>query len=132
MARIDPIIVPGSAAAAGHYSAGVRHGGLVYVSGQLGVRPDGSHTADKPFEDQVRVALDNVLRVLESAGLGPADVVKVTAYIVGVENWPRFNKIYADVMGTSKPARAVVPVPELHYGYLIELDAIAACREDAA
>jgi 2-iminobutanoate/2-iminopropanoate deaminase len=131
MAKIEPIIVPGSAAPAGHYSAGVRHGGLVYVSGQLGMLPDGSHTANKPFEDQVRVALDNVLRVLASAGLGPADVVKVTAYIVGVENWPRFNKIYAEVMGTSKPARAVVPVPELHYGYLIELEAIAACREDA-
>lgn len=130
VARIEPIVVAGSAAPAGHYSAGVRHGGLVYVSGQLGVRPDGSHTADKPFESQVRVALGNVLRVLESAGLGFADVVKVTAYIVGVENWPHFNKIYAEVMGSAKPARAVVPVPELHYGYLIEIEAIAACREN--
>jgi 2-iminobutanoate/2-iminopropanoate deaminase len=129
MAGIEPIIVPGSAAPAGHYSAGVRHGGLVYVSGQLGVQADGSHTAAEPFEEQVRAALDNVLRVLAAAGLGPADVVKVTAYIVGVDNWPRFNAIYAEVMGTAKPARAVVPVPELHYGYLIELEAIAACRE---
>lgn len=129
MADIEPIIVPGGAAPAGHYSAGVRHGGLVYVSGQLGVRPDGSHTAAEPFEVQVRAALDNVLRVLAAAGLEPADVIKVTAYIVGVENWPRFNAIYAEVMGDAKPARAVVPVPELHYGYLIELEAIAACRE---
>lgn len=128
VAGIEPIIVPGSAAPAGHYSAGVRHGGLVYVSGQLGARADGTHTADEPFEVQVRAALDNVLRVLDAAGLGPADVVKVTAYIVGVENWPRFNAIYAEVMGEAKPARAVVPVPELHYGYLIELEAIAACR----
>ncbi|MEO6715842.1 MAG: RidA family protein [Novosphingobium sp.] len=132
MAAIEPIVVPGSAAPAGHYSAGVRHGDMVYVSGQLGVRPDGTHTADQPFEDQVRTALDNVLRVLAAACLGPADVVKVTAYIVGVENWPRFNVIYAEVMGAAKPARAVVPVPELHYGYLIELEAIAACREDAS
>ncbi len=132
VAGIEPIIVPGSAAPAGHYSAGVRHGGLVYVSGQLGARADGSHTAHEPFEVQVRAALDNVLRVLDAAGLGPADVVKVTAYIVGVENWPRFNAIYAEVMGEAKPARAVVPVPELHYGYLIELEAIAACRADPA
>ena len=130
MVGIEPIIVPGSAAPAGHYSAGVRHGGLLYVSGQLGVRPDGSHTANESFEDQVRAALGNVMRVLGAAGLGPADVVKVTAYIVGVENWPRFNAIYAEVMGTAKPARAVVPVPELHFGYLIELEAIAAYRED--
>lgn len=132
VADIEPIIVPGSPPPAGHYSAGVRHGGLVYVSGQLGVLPDGSHTAHRPFEDQVRAALDNVLRVLGAAGLGPADVIKVTAYLVGVENWPRFNAIYAEVMGEAKPARAVVPVPELHYGYLIELEAIAACPPDPA
>lgn len=129
MAEIEPIIVPDNVPPAGHYSAGVRHGGLVYVSGQLGALADGSHTALEPFEVQVRAALDNMLRVLAAAGLGPADVIKVTAYLVGVENWPRFNAIYAEVMGHAKPARAVVPVPELHYGYLVELEAIAACRE---
>lgn len=130
MARIEPIVVPDSAAPAGHYSAGVRHGGIVYVSGQLGVRPDGTHTADLPFEEQVRAAMDNVLRVLAAAGLGPEDVIKAIAYVVGVENWPRFNAIYAEAMGAAKPARVVVPVPELHYGYLIEIEAIAACRDD--
>lgn len=129
MAGIEPIIVPDNVPPAGHYSAGVRHGGLVYVSGQLGALADGTHTAHEPFEVQVRAALDNVLRVLAAAGLGPADVIKVTAYLVGVENWPHFNAIYAEVMGEAKPARAVVPVPELHYGYLVELEAIAACRE---
>ena len=131
MSRIEPIIASDNAPPAGHYSAGVRHGGLVYVSGQLGVRPDGSHTADQPFEEQVRTALGNVLRVLAAAGLGPEDAIKVTAYIVGVENWPLFNAIYAEVMGAAMPARAVVPVPELHYGYLIEIDAIAACPQDS-
>lgn len=130
MSDIEPIIVPDSAPPAGHYSAGVRHGGTVYVSGQLGVLPDGSHTADQPFEEQVRTAMANVLRVLATADLGPGDIIKLTAYIVGVENWPRFNTIYGEVMGAAKPARAVVPVPELHYGYLIEIEAIAACRED--
>ncbi|MEO5597681.1 MAG: RidA family protein [Novosphingobium sp.] len=130
MSNIEPIIVPDSAAPGGHYSAGVRHGGLVYVSGQLGVLPDGSHTVDQPFEQQVRTAMGNVLRVLAAAGLGPEDLVKVTAYIVGTGNWPKFNAVYAEMMGTAKPARAVVPVPELHYGYLIEIEAIAACRKD--
>ena len=61
VAAIEPIVVPGSAPPAGHYSAGVRHGGLVYVSGQLGVRPDGTHTADQPFEVQVRAMLGEQL-----------------------------------------------------------------------
>jgi enamine deaminase RidA (YjgF/YER057c/UK114 family) len=114
---------------AGHYSAGVRHGGLVYVSGQLGVLPDGSHTVDQPFAVQVRTALGNVLRVIAVVGLGPEDIVKVTAYIVGTENWREFNAVYAEIMGAAKPARAVVPVPDLHYGYLIELEALAVCKD---
>jgi enamine deaminase RidA (YjgF/YER057c/UK114 family) len=44
---------------------------------------------------------------------------------VGVERWPEFNAIYAEIMGHHKPARAVVPVPELHYGFLIEIQLIA-------
>jgi endoribonuclease L-PSP len=50
---------------------------------------------------------------------------KLTAYLVGVEYWPAFNAIYAEVLGNHRPARAVVPVPALHHGYLIELEAIA-------
>jgi reactive intermediate/imine deaminase len=114
----------------GHYSHAVRLGDLVFVSGQLGIRPDGSHTAHLPFEDQVHQALENLLTALRAAGATPADVLKVTAYIVDVERWPRFNALYADVMGNARPARTVVPVPKLHYGYLIEVDAIAVCRGD--
>lgn len=126
-----PIAPPGAQPPAGHYSPGVAHGGLIYVSGQLGARPDGSHTAHLPFEEQVRQALANLIAVLAAAGASPRHLVKVTAYVVGVENWPGFNAIYAEVMGEARPARSVVPVPELHYGYLVEIDAIAAAPQQA-
>jgi 2-iminobutanoate/2-iminopropanoate deaminase len=114
----------------GHYSHAVRFGDLVFVSGQLATRPDGSHTAHLPFEDQVRQALENVLAVLRSAGATKDDVLKITAYIVDVGRWPRFNAIYAEVMGNARPARTVVPVAQLHYGYLVEIDAVAARGRD--
>lgn len=120
-----PAVPATMAAPAGHYSHAVCHGDLVFVSGQLGVRADGTHTADLPFEDQVRQTLDNLRAALASAGADLGSVVKVTAYIVGVGHWPRFNAVYAAVMGDARPARAVVPVPELHHGYLVEIDAIA-------
>jgi reactive intermediate/imine deaminase len=123
------IAVPGARPPAGHYSPAVVYGGLVHVSGQLGVRPDGSPSADLPFEDQARQALENLLAVLAAAGASPRHLIKVTAYLVGVENWPRFNAIYGEVMGEARPARSVVPVPELHYGYLVEIDAVAAAPE---
>jgi len=126
MNQPQPIIVPGAVPPGGHYSPGIRHAGILYVSGQLGIKPDGSHTAGQSFEVQSETAIDNVLRVLAAAGLGPESLIRMTAYIVGVGNWPIFDQIYAAKLGSVKPARTVVPVPELHYGYLVELEALAA------
>lgn len=122
----------GLAPPGGHYSHATRHGDLIFTSGQLGTNADGTHAADRPFEEQVRQALSNMLAAVRAAGGGgAADVLKVTAYIVGVEKWPRFNAVYAEVMGDARPARTVVPVPELHHGYLVEVDAIAVAHAEA-
>jgi reactive intermediate/imine deaminase len=120
------------AAPGGHYSHAARAGDLIFTAGQLGIRADGSHTHELGFEDQTRQALANMLGALKAAGAKPTDILKVTAYIVGVDNWPRFNAIYSEVMGAARPARTVVPVPELHYGYLVEVDAVAVRRSAAA
>lgn len=125
---IERLAPAGLAPPAGHYSHAVRHGGLILTSGQLGARPDGTHTADLPFEDQARQALSNMLAAVVAGGGDAQHILKVTAYIVGVDNWPRFNAVYAELLGDARPARTVVPVPELHYGYLVEVDAIAVTR----
>lgn len=125
--RVTTLVPEGLARPGGHYSHARRFGSLVFTAGQLPIRPDGSHTADRPFEEQARQALANMLAAVRAAGAGPDDILKVTVYIAGVELWPRFNAVYAEVMGESRPARTVVPVPELHYRYLVEIDAIAAC-----
>jgi reactive intermediate/imine deaminase len=122
---IAAISTDGAAPAGGHYSQGVRHGDLIYVSGQLPIAPDGTHLADADFEQQARLAISNMIAVVEAAGGTAATLLKVTVYLVGVANWPRFNAIYAEILGSARPARSVVPVPELHYGYLVETDAVA-------
>lgn len=110
----------------GHYAPAIKHGGLIYVSGQLPVRSDGTHQPEASFETQTQTALDNLFATLHAFNSDARRLLKVTAYIVGIENWPRFNAVYAAAMGDALPARSVVPVPELHHGYLIEIDAIAA------
>ncbi len=110
---------------AGHYSQATAWRDLVFVSGQLGPRADGSHTSAQSIEVQIRQSLANMLAIVREAGSEPSHILRVTAYIVGVENWPIFNRVYAEVMGDAKPARTVVPVPELHHGYSVEIDAIA-------
>ncbi|MEY3421859.1 MAG: hypothetical protein RIR48_2159, partial [Bacteroidota bacterium] len=63
--------------------------------------------------------------VLKECEMTTDHLVKVNVYIKNAENWATFNDLYADFMGNHKPARTVIPVQELHYGLLIELDAIA-------
>lgn len=110
---------------AGHYSQAIRHGDTLYISGQLPVSPDGRHNLAASFAEQARIALDNLLAILNAAGGTAQDLVKVTVYVAGVEHWPAFDRLYAAALGEHRPARAVVPVPELHHGYLIEIEAMA-------
>ncbi|SOC82597.1 reactive intermediate/imine deaminase [Ensifer adhaerens] len=119
-------------APAGHYVQAKIAGQHVYISGQLPIRPDGAPLDSDAFEAQTEQAIDNMLAILQAAGGSPADLVRVTAYIVGVSNWPHFNRVYARRLNDAKPARTVVPVPELHYGYLIEIDAIAVIAPPAS
>ncbi|AWN39199.1 reactive intermediate/imine deaminase [Methylobacterium radiodurans] len=110
----------------GHYRQGMRVAGLVYMSGQLpivpGMQPDNQAAS---FEQQAELVLRNFLAVVAAAGACREDVVKVTAYVVGSMNWPTFNRVFAEAFGEHRPARSVVPVPELHHGYLIEIDGVA-------
>ena len=110
-------------APAGHYSQAVEAAGLVFVSGVLPGKPPEGETDS--FERQVRASFAQCSNILNAAGCTLSDVVQCTAYLVGVERWPEFNAIYAEIMGDHKPARAVVPVPELHYGFLIEIQLVA-------
>jgi 2-iminobutanoate/2-iminopropanoate deaminase len=112
-------------APAGHYSQAVESGGFVFVSGTL---PSTKPAEGPPpgFEDQARAVLAHCERILAAAGCRLEDVVQCTAYVVGIENWPVFNRVYAERFGTHRPARAVVPVPELHHGYLIEVQMTSA------
>ncbi len=126
MKDIKKIFVEGTTAPGGHYTPGVVYNGMLFISGQLPINADGTHSNTEPFEAQARIALRNLLAVLNAAGGNPADLLKVTVYLVGGEHWKAFNQIYAEMMGDNKPARAIVPVPELHYGYLVEIEATAA------
>lgn len=109
----------------GHYSHAVCAGGLVFVSGQLPVQADGKQLNEAPFETQARQVLANVGAALQGAGSSIDKLVQVRVYITDIELWPAFNTIYADWAGTARPARAVVPVPQLHYGFMIEVEATA-------
>ena len=123
------VSTPNAPAARGHYSQAVVHAGLVYVAGQLPIDPADPARRLESFDAQARQVLANVAAILEAAGSSIDRVLKATVYVADLAHWPQFNAIYAEVLGEHRPARTVVPVAGLHYGYLVEMDVIATLRD---
>ena len=123
---MEIILTPNAPAPAGHYSQAVVHGGLVYVSGQLAIDPASPDRPAGSIEEQTERTLANVKAVLEAAGSGLDSVLQMTVYISDIALWARVNGAYGKVMGDHRPARAIVPVNDLHHGFQIEIQAIAA------
>lgn len=113
-------------APAGHYSQAVIHNGTVYVAGQLPIDPATGEKNLGSIEEQTDQVLANLAAILKASGSSMNRVVKTTVYVSDIADWAKVNAVYAKHFGAHKPARAVVPVPELHYGFKIEIDAIAA------
>ena len=109
----------------GHYSHAVVAQGMVFVSGQLPIAPDGRKLSNAPFAEQAEQTLRNVEAALRAAGSGKGSLVQVRVYLSDIGHWAAFNELYARWIGNHRPARAVVPVPALHFGLLIEIEATA-------
>mmetsp|Transcript_54958 Transcript_54958/g.117955 ORF Transcript_54958/g.117955 Transcript_54958/m.117955 type:complete len:161 (-) Transcript_54958:59-541(-) len=116
--------------AGGHYSQAVVHGAMVYISGLLPITASGEKLGGRPFAEQVGVVLDNLEVILHEAGSDLQHLVSVRVYIADISRWGEFNEIYAKRLGCHKPARAVVPVPALHFGVQLELEGVAAVVEN--
>jgi 2-iminobutanoate/2-iminopropanoate deaminase len=122
------IRTPNAPQPAGHYAQAIAHRGVVYVSGQLPIDPRSRVKRIGSIEAQTEQALANLAAILEAADSGKDQVLKVTVYISDMALWDRVNAVYARFFGDHRPARAIVPVRELHFGYQIEIDAVASCR----
>jgi 2-iminobutanoate/2-iminopropanoate deaminase len=110
---------------AGHYSQAVVHNGFVFVADQLAFVPGQSEHRPGPIADQTDRTLRNIEAILKAAGSSLDKVVQMTIYVSDIALWAEVNTVYARIMGSHKPARAIVPVKELHHGYQIEIQAIA-------
>ena len=123
------IHTPNAPTPAGHYSQAVVHNGLVFVAGQLGINPANPKAPPGSIEEQSTQTLRNIEAILKAAGSGLDHVLSMTVFVSDIELWGAVNVVYSKMMGDHKPARAVVPVKDLHYGYQLEIQAIAAAPE---
>jgi 2-iminobutanoate/2-iminopropanoate deaminase len=126
MTMITTIQTASAPIPAGHYSQAVVHNGLVYVAGQLGNDPARPAHAPDDIELQTEITLRNVAAILVAAGSDLHYVLSMTIYVADLADWARVNSVYARIMGDHRPARAVIPVKDLHYGFGVEIQCIAA------
>ena len=112
-------------AAIGPYSQAVRKGDTLYLSGQIGMVPATGELVSADVKEQTGQALANMKAVLAEAGASPADVVKVTVFIVDMADFQAVNSVYSETFGSDAPARSCVAVAALPQGARVEVEAIA-------
>ena len=111
---------------AGHYSQAVEMNDLIFVSGQLPINPVSGEKHIGAVEEQTELSIKNLEQILLDSGSDLNHVIKTTVYISNINLWDRVNTVYARLFGSHKPARSVVPTRELHFGFQIEIEAVAA------
>ncbi|WP_240984579.1 RidA family protein [Acididesulfobacillus acetoxydans] len=111
-------------AAIGPYSQAIAAGSFVFVSGQMGLKPDGE-MAGSGVEEQASQALKNLKAILEEAGSSLANVVKTTVFLADMQDFAVVNAIYAQSFPGGPPARSAVQVARLPKDAKVEIEAIA-------
>src|SRR5919201_7135425 len=106
------------------YSQAIRAGDLVFVAGQVGVRPGETEAVGATVEEQTEQTLANLRATLDAAGSGLDRLVKTTVYLTTLDDFQGMNEVYRRHVGESSPARATVAVG-LPAGLLVEIEAIA-------
>ena len=114
----------------GHYTPGIIYNGTLYVSGQLSIDPKTGLIPQGGIKAETKQALENLDLVLKNAGADKNDVLSCHVYIPDVKYWGEVNEVYSQYFGNHKPARIVVPSNNLYAGCLVEIEAIAAVREE--
>lgn len=111
--------------AGGHYTQAIEHQGIIFISGQLPINAETGERILGSIEEQTLQVLKNVEAIAVAAGSDLNHIVKTTVFVSDMDLWGRVNEVYAQYFGDHKPARAVVPVKDLHYGFQIEIEAVA-------
>ncbi|MFL5938077.1 MAG: Rid family detoxifying hydrolase [Gaiellaceae bacterium] len=106
------------------YSQAIRSGDLVFVSGQLGLKP-GDTGVSGTIQDQTEQIFQNVKAILEEAGSSLDRIVKTTVFLTDLDSFQGMNEVYARHVGEDRPARSTVEISALPSGALVEIEAIA-------
>lgn len=126
----DVILPPGGAKPVAPYSPGIRYGGMVYTSGQIGLDPVTGKFVEGGVATQARQVLENLSAVLTAAGSDFEHVLKTTVFLNDMNDYGAVNEIYAEFFKGDPPARSAVQVAGLPLGALVEIEAVAVVKTE--
>ncbi len=107
------------------YSQAIKAGGLVFVAGQVSLKPGDSAISGATIQEQTEQVLQNVGAILEAAGSGLDRLVKTTVFLQSLDDFSGMNEVYSKHVGDRPPARSTFEVAKLPSGALVEIEAIA-------
>ncbi len=110
----------------GPYSQAVIHKGIMYISGQIPLDPVSGELVRSTIEEETITAFNNLKAIIEEAGATMEDVLRVSCYLADMEDFPRFNAVYATYFTDNPPARSTIQAAKLPLDVQVELDAIVA------
>jgi 2-iminobutanoate/2-iminopropanoate deaminase len=110
--------------AIGPYSQAIRHGDLLFVSGQIALDPRTGNLVEGDIEAQTEKVLKNIAAIIDAAGMTLQDVVKCTCFLKDMNDFAKFNAVYEKYFGQSLPARETVEVARLPKDVMVEVSAI--------
>lgn len=109
-----------------HLSPYVRHGDMVITSGQLALNDQGKVEGD--ISEQTRLVLNRIATILAEEGMTLTDVRKTTVWLTNAEDFPLFDRTYAEIFGNHRPARSTVIAGLVLPGARIEIEAMATAK----
>lgn len=122
---IERIYPDGGATPRGHYTPGIRAGDFIYVSGQGPIDPVTDQLVVTDVEEQTRITLGNVKRILAAAGADVTDIVKVSVFLRDISDFANMGRAYAEFFGDHKPARTTIEAKFHKAEMLVEVDCVA-------
>jgi 2-iminobutanoate/2-iminopropanoate deaminase len=112
----------------GHYSQAIVSNGLVFVSGILPIVPNTKQSIPDGIPAQIDQIFHNLKAILNAANSDFSHLVNVQIFIPSTDFWAEINEAYQHALGAHKPARTIIPCGALHYGALVEINAVAEVK----
>lgn len=125
--KLQAIATKNAPAAIGPYSQAIQAGNLLFCSGQIPLDPFSGEIVAGDIRRQTEQVMENIAAVLTEAGAGFNDVIKVTIFLVDMNDFGAVNEVYGRRFPEHKPARSTVAVKALPRGVLLEIE-VTACH----